>query len=140
MANELRAAGLLVSRIPQISAEVTPELTAEPAAAVVVTSQAYETLARVDKARLIAKLLHRGGVPSVDAANMTAEDWKQFHAGMKAKGILGPNSTVPSGHTIAMILVEMRRLEAAARPVIAPRGYASIAPGIAVRVRRRRAA
>ena len=82
--------------------------------AVTITSAAYEGLARVDKARVMAKLLYRGGVPSTDAMRMTSADWEGFHAGLKGKGILGPNSTVPSAETVAMVIVELRRYEATA--------------------------
>jgi hypothetical protein len=116
-----------------------------PAPQAVVTSLGYEMLARADKARTMAKILVQGGVSSTCAARMTADDWGSFHAGLKAKGVLGPFSTNPSAETIAATLLEMRKLEpsappapiAAPRPKIAALGYAPIAPGIAVRVRRR---
>ena len=50
---------------------------------------------------------------------MTSEDWKAFYAGLKAKGIVGPYSTLPSVQTIAMVIVEMRKLEKQTRPAVA---------------------
>jgi hypothetical protein len=123
-----------------------------------VSALGYEMLARAAKARIMAKLLTGGGVSAASAATMTSADWQCFHSGLVSKGILGPHSTTPSAETIERTLAEMRAMESSARacrsltgmstmvdklsatfaaPRIAARGYAMIAPGIAVRTRRR---
>ena len=86
-----------------------PVVTAAPA--VVLTSLAYSMVARVAKARTMANTLHQAGLPSTDAERMTPGMWKQFHASLRAKGLLGPHSTPPSQETIARTIAELRKLE-----------------------------
>ena len=86
-----------------------PVVTAAPA--VVLTSLAYSMVARVAKARTLAHVLHQGGLPSSEVDRMTPCMWKQFHAGLRAKGLLGPHSTPPSQETIARAIAELRKLE-----------------------------
>ena len=78
---------------------------------VVVTSLAYQMIARADTARTMARFLHQGGLPSADAERMTPSMWKQFHAGLKRHGILGARSTEPSSETVARTIAELRTLE-----------------------------
>jgi hypothetical protein len=86
-----------------------PVMIAAPA--VVVTTLAYELIARAAKARTMARFLHQGGLPSSDAERMTPGMWKQFHAGLKQHRILGAHSTESSCETVARAIAELRKLE-----------------------------
>jgi hypothetical protein len=79
--------------------------------AVVLERIAYSMVARVAKARTMARILHQGGLRSTDAECMTSSMWRAFAAGLRVKGILGKYSTTPpSADTIQRTIVELQKL------------------------------
>jgi hypothetical protein len=99
----------------KVQATLRGESQAAPAASAasqtVVTSLAYQMVARAEKARVMACLLHQAGLSAIDVERMTSSMWRAFHGGLRAAGILGKSSTEPSADTIARTLAELRKLE-----------------------------
>lgn len=65
----------------------------------------YEAAARADKANKLADALHKGGIPSADAARMDPDHWEMLSKGLGVK--------TPSKASIGEALFRLQRLEAA---------------------------